>query len=387
MGDRRPDGGWVLQQIAGLSSEAESSVEARRALIEAGLDPDEITSRGLQLVRSLRHQYFPTASDIYQNVLERFLERAGRFFHLPWWAVHLALYLVTDVAFVRLFELHQLYPHASNLAFWSEQVAEFMFTTYMLWHLRTARALADYAAASIEDGMFRHRWLNEYVAPSSQGWLVQWRGLRFTVRSSLAALAIVLIYYGGQLLHFRLGFGSIPSAARWWAFYYPYPQLLYLYPTIAKACMMVAGAGYFWWLRGVTKLANGQFPSKLNQHERDELYARCGEAATQLTVFVTLATLIWLMARYLTYIHTPTLWAYLYSSWLIVLFITEVLIFRRSRPGFHAGFFRALIAPDFLFAQFSGVRRALAISALWGLIIICPQPLAQLAVECGVRFG
>lgn len=84
---------------------------------------------------------------------------------------------------------------------------------------------------------------------------------------------------------------------------------------------------------------------------------------------VTTATVIWVLARALTY--TPSFWVCLYSLWLVVVYATQVAVINGLKPfpWISTQFFRALIVPDF--------APSWQLVALW-VLMFCVAPLAHL---------
>lgn len=317
-------------------------------------------------------------SDRYRNFLERFLVRAGRIFRLPWWVVHALLYLLTAVAFVWWIDLPRLYPHLPYIAFSLEQIGEFTFTTFMIYHLRESRTVAVLAAARIPRWTDRSTWLRRYLAPTSWGWTIHQRKSAWAVRGWVVIAFLLLVYYGGQFLSYRTHAPWIPHPHNSWASLYPYPQLLYLYPTIAKAAMMVAGAAQLWWLYGLIQVSRGKYPSGLTSKQREDLSVQCGRAATRLSLGVSVATAIWVAGR--TLATGFTFWAYLYSVWLLLLFAFQAAIIGGVFPiaRFNGRFLRELIASNFRISwEATRARRVATLSAVWALAL-CVGPVAQL---------
>lgn len=317
-------------------------------------------------------------SGLYRHFLERFLSRTGRILRLPWWIVHLFLYLFTAAAFVWLINLHRLYPHRSYAAFGLEQVGEFTFTCFMLYQLRATRSVAVLAAVRISDWKQRTTWLRRYLAPTSWGWAIPWHRPRWAIRGWAAIAFLLVIYYGGQFLSYRTGIPVIPHPHNPWASLYPFPQLLYIYPTLAKASMMIAGAAQLWWLYGLIQIAHGKYPSGLTRKQRSDLSVECGRAATRLSLGVSVATAIWVAGRTLAYGFT--FWAYLYSAWLLLLFGVQAAIIGGVVPfsPVKGRFLRQLLASTFEISwEPTRASRWATLSAVWALAL-CVGPVAQL---------
>jgi len=318
-------------------------------------------------------------SGSYRQFLERFLDASGQLLRIPWWAVHLALYLATSIAFIWLVSVPKLYPGGRYVSFGAEQIAEFMFTTFMLYHLREARRVAFLAAARIGDGVARLFWLRAYLGPASWGWVVRRAKPRLIIRPWFAAAVMLSAYWGSQYVYRHIQLAWLAHPHSYWDASYPYPEIIHFYPTLAKASLIVAAVAHFWWLYGLTGLVRGRFSSTLDDRHRRLLYFECGRSAVRLSLMVTVATVLWVVARALNY--TPTFWVYLYSLWLIVLFATQVVIIKGLKPlaWINLNFFRELIAPDFAVSwEFAGIRRFATLAVLWGLMISV-GPLAQLA--------
>lgn len=309
-------------------------------------------------------------SPFYWDFLNRFLDTVARLLRVPWWTVHLFLYLATDVAFVLVLNVPKLYPKGGYVSFWGEQIAEFTFTTFMLYHLRESRLVAIVAAARIADGKARLIWLRTFLAPTSWGWAFRRRKLEVILRTWFVTGLVLAVYWSGLLIRYRvLGHWNSDFRSNTNS-YFPYPQLIYFYPTLAKAAMMVGGAAHFWWVYGVMAIVRGKFPSTLDSRRKRALYLDCGQAAIRLSMVVTAATVTWILARALT--QTPNFWVCLYSVWLIVLFATQVVLIKGLKPfpSINSQFFRDLIAPDF--------ATALQLSALWVPILCIPlAPLLE----------
>jgi hypothetical protein len=329
-------------------------------------------------------------SSLYKHFLERFLEKFGRLLRLPWWGIHFVLYLATWTAFVLLIDVPKIYPNTGYFSFGGEQLGEFMFTTFMLFHIRQSRSIAILAAARIDIAEDRLIWLRKYLAPIYWGWIMRWRfypGAKMRkgiLRTSLATICVLIVYYSGQYLYYHSDLLWIFHAPRSWeVHYYPYQQLIYLYPTIAKAAMMVAGLGHFRWLSGLMKIVRGECPSTLNSKQRKHLYFECCQVAIRASMVVSAATAIWVVGD--TLAKGFTFWSYLYSVWLVLIYAAQVIIIKNLRlhPKLNKrtfrNFFRELIVPDFAVSwQFTGIRRFATLLTVWGLII-SPGPLAQLA--------
>lgn len=317
-------------------------------------------------------------SGFYRNFLERFLVSTGKLLRLPWWAVHLVLYLASVFALVSLLSVPRLYPHAGYISFGAEQVGEFLFTTFMLWHLRKSRSIAILAAARLPNGKDRLIWLRKFLAPSSWGWSVRFGNRRPSVSVWLATSVVLIAYWGGQFLFYRGRGLRVPHVNTYWDTCYPYPQLLYLYPTLAKAAMFTAAVAHFWWLSGLMSIVRGQCPSALNVRQRRLLYLECSRAGTEFIVMVSLIAVLWVFARALAYGFG--FWAYLYSLSLLLLFAAQVAIFTGTNLSewLSGYFFRELITSGFVTDwPVTTVGRLAGLSLVWGPILGL-GPLAQL---------
>jgi hypothetical protein len=330
-------------------------------------------------------------SSLYKHFLERFLEKIGRLLCLPWWGIHFVLYLATWTAFVLLIDVPQIYPNAGYFSFGGEQLGEFMFTTFMLFHIRQCRSIAILAAARINDTKTRLIWLRRYLAPIYWGWIVRWKfylggKLRQGIlRTWLATICVLIIYWGGQFLYYHGDLLWIFHAPRYWeVHYYPYQQLIYIYPTIAKAAMMVAGLGHFRWLSGLARIIRGECPSTLNSKQRQQLYFECRHTAIRATIFISAATAIWAVGD--TLAKGLTFWSYLYSVWLLLIYVAQVVIIRnlslfprRNKRTFQNFFWE--LTEFGVSWQFTGIRRYAAALALFVSIIsadLLPQLVASI---------
>jgi len=331
-------------------------------------------------------------SGLNKHFLERFLDGIGRVLCIPWWAVHFILYLVTWTAFALLIDVPNIYPKTGYFSFGGEQIGEFMFTIFMLFHIRQCRSTAILAAARINDMETRLIWLRRYLAPIYWGWIVRWKfhpggKMRQRIlRTWMATICVLIAYYCGQFLYYRGDLLWIFHAPRYWeVHYYPYQQLIYVYPTIAKAAMMVAGFGYFRWLSGLMKIVRGECPSTLNFKQRQQLYFECRHTAIRATIFISAATAIWAVGD--TLAKGFTFWSYLYSVWLLLIYVAQVVIIRnlrlfpRRNEGTSPNFFRELIEFGVSW-QFAGIRRYATALALFGSIIsadLLPQLVASIS--------
>lgn len=323
---------------------------------------------------------------LYKHFLERFLEGLGRVLHLPWWAIHSVLYLVTWTAFVFLIDVPKIYPHTGYFSFGAEQVGEFMFTTFLLFHIRQCRSTGILAAARITDTETRLIWLRRYLAPIYWGWVARWKfwwcgkPRQMTLPTWVATVCVLIAYYSGQFLFYRGHLLWLFHAPRFWeAHFYPYPQLIYVYPTIAKAAMMVAGIGHFRWLSGLMKIVRGKCPCTLNPKLRQQLYFKCCDAAIRSSIFISIATAFWVVGD--TLAKGFTFWSYLYSVCLVLIYAAQVIIIRNLRllprhdEGEPQNFFRELIFG--VCWQFPKSRRFAIVGVVWGLMLWL-APLSQL---------
>ncbi len=329
-------------------------------------------------------------SNLYKHFLERFLDGIGRSVHVPWWMVHFVLYSAIWVGFIFLIDVPKLYPNAGYFSFGGEQIGEFIFTTFMLYHIRKSRLIAILAAARIKNTGTRLIWLRRFLAPAYWGWIVRWRisGQRkgqWVLRTWAATACVLTVFLGGQYIYYHGNLRWFPHAHSYWGlYYYPYPQLIFLYATIAKASMMVAGFAQFWWLYGLMGIIRGKYPSSLNSQQRKLLYFECCQAAIRFSMVVSAATAIWVFGHALDYGFT--FWSYLYSVWLALLFIMQTAVIKNLQLRFKFSkefreFFGELLAPDFaILSEFTGIRKFATLSAVW-VLILCPGPLAQLAAS------
>lgn len=265
-------------------------------------------------------------SGLYEHFLERFLKRIADFLRVPWWIVHVGLYLITSLAFLQLFDIHKLYPRAGYMSYDWELIGEAFFTTFMLLYLRFCRAMAFGAAAKITNMKYRAAWLRRYLAPTCLGWHVAIRrkdggvAFSFMVRVSSATVIVVLAYYLRELIWH-------PHERSWVAHYYLFPQLIYLYVTLAKAAMMIAVLAQLWWLRGMMSIIGGEFPNGLTPADKRSFYFECCRAATRLTLLVSVGALAWMFGHGLGY-GISNGWSFAYSLCLLGLFTAQVAVLK-----------------------------------------------------------
>jgi len=317
-------------------------------------------------------------SGLYKHFLERFLYGIGRLLRVPWWSVHFILYAATWTAFVLLIDVPKIYPNTSYFSFGGEQIGEFMFTTFMLFHICQSRSTAILVAARIGNTESRLVWLRRYLAPIYWGWILRWkfysggRMRQIILPTWLATICVLIVYFGGQLFYYHGYLLWVFHAPRYWeVYYYPYQQIIYLYPTIAKAAMMVAGLGHFRWLSGLMKIVRGEYQSTLNSKQRQQLYFECRHMAIRASIFVGAATAIWSVGD--TFAKGFTFWSYLYSAWLLLIYAAQVAIIRNLRlyPRHKKGTFRGIFWELVMFGvswQFTGIRRFATALALLGSI-------------------
>jgi len=316
-------------------------------------------------------------SDFYKHGLERFLEGIGKLLRVPWWVVQIGLYLATAVAFVLLIDVPKLYPNGGYFSYGAELVGEFTFATFMLYHLRRCRTIAFLAAARISNEMARLIWLKKYLAPTYWGWTLLIKipprfKFQLVLRTWLATIIVLIVYYCGQFLYYRTHLPWLIHSHSFWDDSYPHPQLLYLYVTIAKAAIMVAGLAHFWWLYGVLSIFRGIYPSSMSQRQKQILQFECRQAVVRFNVGIGAAAGIWMLAHDLTY--GATLWFYLYSVWLLMIFIGQLAIIQNLKPFSWFSFlsFRQLIWPIFdISHQIAGINQ----SALWAVRVSIVSPV------------
>ncbi len=114
------------------------------------------------------------ASRFHQHFLERFLEDLGRQLCLQWWTVHALLYALSLGLFAALADVHAQFPRTGYLGLLGF-LPEFIFTTFMLWHLRECRRRAFLVVAQLPPGPQRLNWLRRYWAPMHWGWVIPWQ--------------------------------------------------------------------------------------------------------------------------------------------------------------------------------------------------------------------
>jgi hypothetical protein len=303
------------------------------------------------------------SSPFHQHFLERFLGWLGRPLHLPWWGVHALLYGVTVALFVAFGNIHAQFPRGGYFSLIGTG-AEFLFTTYLLWHIRQSRTQAFMVAARMTSGPHRLIWLRRYWGPLHWGWTVPLSGPSGTLSPSDGERV------GVRGLPFRNPKSEIgapnsalgtPHSCRlpvWcvtvlllglfyatllWTRWHPgpfgdpalrFPHELCVYTDVAKAAMIVAVLSSFWTLYGFTQAVRGRYPTSMNRQQRLDLVYHCHQSVLRLSWVVGLTTGLWLFAYGLD--HGFTRWSWWWSFWLAVMFATNHTIIRnRGRRPFH----------------------------------------------------
>jgi hypothetical protein len=280
------------------------------------------------------------------HFLERFLGQASRWLRLPWWLVHAALY-VGGVALSLMFaDQSKFFPRGGNITLCGVLAAEFVFTTWMLLHLRQARTLALLAASRLESGEDRLTWMRTYFGSSHWGWVIGRKcgsaGNPGPICLRLPGLTLALV--AGFYLYLVL-WGTEPGSHGAWQTCRAH--LFGVYALAAKAAMLLAVLAHFWLLRGLVRLLRGEWENSLNDAARLHIWADTCRLAVQLNVVTSAAAGIWMFVHGLALGVTG--WSWLLSISLLAMFIIQdnILGGTRIRPGLRSGWigcFRMLLS-------------------------------------------
>ncbi|MCX6927922.1 MAG: hypothetical protein NT154_32640, partial [Verrucomicrobia bacterium] len=136
-------------------------------------------------------------SGFLDHFLESFLAKAGRLFRLPWWLVHAALYALVAIVAAVWVDQRKFFPRGGSLTLCGILAAEFVFTTWMLVHIRQSRTLALLAVARLNSGHDRLTWLRTFFGPMHWGWVIRGRSRPANhskpLRLRLPALTLLLV--------------------------------------------------------------------------------------------------------------------------------------------------------------------------------------------------
>ncbi len=268
------------------------------------------------------------ASRFHHHFLERFLERLGRWLHLPWWAVHALLYALTLGLFAAFADVHAQFPRTGYVGLLGF-IPEYIFTTFMLWHLRECRRQAFLVFAQLPPGPERLNWLRRYWAPLHWGWVIPWRrwmggsvngrsredeGTPFYPVARPERLGVHLPAWGVTILLLGVFYASL-----FWPGLHPgpfgtrdlrFPHEWCVYTDLAKTAMIVVVLAHFWALQGFVRLAWSPANS-LSRSRRLALLAFSRRSALRLGCVVGMATGLWFFAYGLD--HGFTRWSWWWS--------------------------------------------------------------------------
>lgn len=297
--------------------------------------PGDAFSEQLTALQTLR------ASRFHQHFLERFLEGLGRQLRLPWWAVHALLYVLTLGVFAAMADVRAQFPRTG---YWGLLgfLPEYIFTTFMLWHLRECRRQAFLVVAQLPPGPQRLHWLRRYWAPMHWGWMIPWQrwmggGVRTRpaaeegtpprLATRAASVGCYLPAWGVTVLLLGVFYASL-----FWPGLHPgpfgnrdlrFPHEWCVYTDLAKTAMIVVVLANFWVLRGFVRLAWSS-DIALNRSQRRALLEFSRRSALRLACVVGMATGLWFFAYGLD--HGFTRWSWWWSFWLAVLFSVQAIV-------------------------------------------------------------
>jgi len=319
------------------------------------------------------------SSDFHQHFLERFLVRAGRMLRVPWWSVHLFLFLTTWAVSIVALDICKLFPRLSLPSMAMVALAEFGFTTFMLVQIRRCRAQAFVLAARIDGEKERLIWLRRYLGPIHWGWIISTASDRHAepkrivhVRLSHLTIIVLALFYAHWLC-----FVFLPGSPGIWAIYKPH--IFWFYTHTAKASMLVAVLGYFSWLTGTMKIARGNYANCLSLKQRQLLYFESCRTAIRLSVAVGAVTGLWMFAHGIA--CGVTYWSYLLCLCLMFLFFRQITILS-GRPLFSLNTSGEWLAPLLAIVQSRAVFRPGELLAVLASIA-CPAALNQLGAFAG----
>ena len=305
-----------------------------------GPSTSDLTGPAADLKQQLAVLQTLSASPFHQHFLERFLDGLGRWLGLPWWAVHALLYGLTLALFVGLGHVHTQFPYGGYLAL-SGPVVEFVFTTYLLWHIRQNRTRAFLIVARIASGRERLTWLCRYWGPMHWGWVIPlasphrsappspWSWMKRLLAGLFGPVLRLPVWGATAIL---LGFFY---ATVLWTDWHPgpvgapglrFPHELNVYPDLAKAAMMLAVLANFWTLRGFMRSVSGYSPVALSPVQRLGVLHDCHRSTARLSCVVGLVTGLWLFAYGLD--HGFTRWSVFLSILLAVMLLVNRFILR-----------------------------------------------------------
>ena len=255
-----------------------------------------------------------------EHFLERFLGHASRWLRLPWWLVHAALYVGGVALSVIFADQSKFFPRGGNITLCGVLAAEFVFTTWMLLHLRQARTLALLAASRLESGEDRLTWMRTYFGPSHWGWVIGRKrgsaGNPGPICLRLPGLTLALV--AGFYLYLVL-WGTEPGSHGAWQTCRAH--LFGLYALLAKCSMLLAVLAQFWLLRGLVRLLRRDWRDSISNAARLRLWSETRRLAVRLNLIVGTATGIWMFVNGLALGVTE--WSCVLSAWLLGMFVVQ----------------------------------------------------------------
>ncbi len=283
-------------------------------------------------------------SGFTEHFVERFVETSGRWLGVPWWVVHAGLYAITGVLSSLLVDLSKFFPGGGLVTLWGILAAEFLFTTWMLVHIRQTRTLALLAIARMDSGYERLTWMRRFFSPIHNGWIIRGQGgesnQRRPICLSLPVLTLLLVlgFYVDLFL-----WGVKPGVHDVWETFHAH--LLTLYTLTVKAAMLLAVLAHFWLLRGLVELSRGAWSSSLTANARLRLLGETRRAAVRLNVILGVATAAWMFVY--GFGVGITHWSYALSLGLLALFVTQGIILdgHKLRPARTIHGFGAAVGP------------------------------------------
>jgi hypothetical protein len=284
----------------------------------------------------------------YRHFLERFLVAVGGFLHVPWWAVHVLLYLLTWVAFMLLVDAKKFFPGWSRMICSSIMLAEFIFTTFMLLKVRWMRSVGFKMAARIKSPGQRLVWLRRHLVPVFWGWRYGVgapgeNGIHRVIRIRTWQMTVLQLFILYAIL--VLSVKDLRLSSIWEPYF---PNLLIIYNQIAKCSMLTAVLSYFSFLSGLVQVASGRYVTSLDAEQRQMLCADCRRVTLQVSVIVGLATGLWMLSYGLSL--GINYWSYSLSAGLLVLFVCQAAILEgislRNFTMALSSIARSLLAPQ-----------------------------------------
>jgi hypothetical protein len=279
--------------------------------------PDDVRERG-DVVLNLQ------MSGFYRHFIERFLAGLGGILHVPWWAIHILLYVMTWGAFLALVDARTFFPGWGEITWSTVMLAEFLFTTFMILKIREIRMTGFKLASRISSPEQRSVWLRKHIGPVFWGWgfRLNLPGMRkkntvVWVRTWHVTIFLMLVLYVSIAL-----FVEEPRVSSGWEAYFP--NFLCVYTQIVKCAMLTAVLAYFSFLSGVVQIATGRYETSLDAARRQLLFADCRQLTLQVSVVVGLATGLWMLGDGLSLGINEC--SYALTLGLLVLFVFQAAI-------------------------------------------------------------